>query len=135
LPDGSSNQTSEAPQAKFYDVQIREVKPEMVQAYRSLQRKWKAAYEATASKPVVARGTLVYGPSQGATFYRSAPFDTWAEQDEWNNIQILQDHYGQEESSVMAEIAGKTFVTTEQFVSEFSPELSRPQSEPPTTEP
>ncbi len=135
LPEASSNFTPNGPGAKFYDVQYREVKRQMLPEFWSLQRKWKAAYEASASKPVVIRASLVHGPSQHATFYRSVPFNTWAEREEWNTQQILLDHYGSEEMSLLGEIGRKSYVRTEHFVSEFLPELSRQPSETPTNEP
>lgn len=107
----------------------------MAQEYRLLQRKFKEAYEASASKPVVYRATLVYGPSQGATFHRSVPFNTWAETDQWNDDQTLRDHYGDDERDSQLDTFFRAVLSVEHFVSAYRPDLSRIPDQATSNEP
>jgi hypothetical protein len=135
LPEGSSNVTPDAPVANFYEVEMREVKPEMLPEMQLLQGKWKAAYEAAESKPVVSRWVLRIGQSPGITFRRTAPYNKWSERDEWNIGQILQGHYGEAEMEHQMETLQRSLTRNEVFVSAFRSDLSRMASETPTTEP
>ena len=130
LPDGSSNPRTGGQPANFYQVMIRQVDGEMVPEFRSLQRKWKEAYEAVADGPTVGRSILRVGPGSGATFRRAEAFDTWGERDAWTGRTLTLDHFGAAEQQLIAETRRRAVESTESFVSAFRPDLSRTAASP-----
>ncbi len=132
LPDGSSNPRTGGQPANFYQVAIRHVDREMVPEFRSLQRKWKASYEAASNGPSVGRSILRVGPGSGATFRRAEAFDTWAERDAWSgrNPALMTEHLGEAEQQLMGATQRRVLEDVETFVSAYRPDLSRLASSP-----
>ena len=135
LPDATANAPQGGSPAKFYDVTIRTVRRDMSPEYWLLLGKYKEGYEAAPSKPVVYRSVLVHGPSQGTTFFRSVPFNTWAERDEFSANQLLADYFGADEWRSIGDTARKARMGGEHFVSQYRPDLSRQRSDAATNEP
>ena len=88
------------------------------------------AYE-KAGKPVVTRSVLTYGESVNTIFRRAQAFDSWAEQDEGGNQEVLRKMYG-DEWDVILETLQEIVVRTDKFVSVYRPDLSRMET-PATT--
>ena len=130
LEDGSANPRTAAQPANFYQVVIRQVDGEMVPEFRSLQRKWKAAFESVSDGPTVGRSILRVGPGSGATFRRGQPFDTWAERDSWGGRSLTAEHFGAEEQQLIAQTRRRVVENVESFVSAFRPDLSRLAASP-----
>lgn len=127
LEDGSSNVQPDAGVAKFYSVHIREVKRGQQNEYRSLQRKWKAAYEAE-GKPSVIRSVQVFGEAPNVTFRRAQAFNKWSEWDAQSNENIMRKHHGEAEWLTIRDTMRDILVREQRFVSAHRPDLSRPQS-------
>ncbi len=125
LHDGSSFPGTGDRLAKFYGVTIRHVKPAMVPEFRSLQRKFKGAYEASREKMSVTRFVLRFGEGQDSTFRLTEPFDTWAEIDGWRNSEIIGEHLGEEEIELVGRTMTAAIWKQERFVSAHRPGLSR----------
>ena len=132
LEDGTSNRRTGNQPVNFVEVTIRHVTREMVPEYRELQRKWKAAYEASSDKPSVTRRILRYGDGAGATFKRNAAFDTWAERDGWRIPEILREQFGEEGNQLNNRTMGRALEAVETFVVARRPDLSRSASSPPS---
>jgi hypothetical protein len=130
LEDGTSNPRPGNQPANFYEVTIRHVRREMLPEYRELQRRWKAAYEASSDKPSVTRWILRYGDGAGATFRRAAPFDTWAARDGWRIPEILREQFGEEGYQLSNRTRDRALEGAETFVSAYRPDLSRTASSP-----
>ena len=125
LEHGTSNPGNQV--AKFYAVQIRHVHSDMIDEYRGLQRRWKAAYEAVSDGPSVSRWVLRMGAGTNTTFRRAQAFDSWGERDDWNVNAILSEHYG-DDAQLLFERMGRAIRKTETFVSAHRPDLSRSAS-------
>lgn len=123
LPAGTSNPSPRP--ANFYQVTVREVKPDMVDEYQALTAKFKAAYEASPSKLTVLRTVLRIGPSPGNTFRRAEAFDKWSDLDGRSVVDILGKHYGQQEWNRMNQALQNMLIRQETFISVRRPELSR----------
>jgi hypothetical protein len=135
LPEATANAPEGGSQAKFYDVTIRTVRRDMSPEYWIVLGKYKEGYEASPRKPIVYRSVLVHGPSDGTVFFRSVPFNTWAERDEFGANQLLADYFGADEWRSIGDTARKARMGAEHFVSQYRPDLSREPSESPTNEP
>jgi len=124
LEHGTSNPSSSSQPAKFYDVQIRYVRADMIAEYRGLQRRWKAEYEAASQKPSVARWVLRMGEGTGTTFRRTQAFDSWGERDSWNPGRMINEHFG-DDAPLLNERRRRAIRKTVHFVSAYRPDLSR----------
>lgn len=131
LPDGSSNigRAPSGPPA-FSRVTVLRVQPAMAGAYEVLAAKFKAAYEASAEKPVVTRWVLRMGPFSGSTFRRTESFSKWAELDAPAGAQIVQKHYGAQEGAKLGDELRRMTINQQEFVSVRRPDLSRPAPAP-----
>ncbi|HXV59917.1 MAG TPA: hypothetical protein VEK15_04425 [Vicinamibacteria bacterium] len=124
IEEGTANpQTGTQPSA-FYEVTIRWVKPEMVPEYRGLLRRFKSAYEAAEGKPSVTRWVLVFGEGQNTTFRRTQPFNTWAERDGWNPVELITKQFGPD-APLLFERLNAAVWKSEHFVSAYRSDLSR----------
>ena len=124
IDDGTANpQTSGGP-SPFYDVTIRWVKPEMVDEYRGLLRRFKSAYEAAEGNPNVTRWVLRYGSGESRTFRRTQPFDSWGDRDGWNARDVISKQFGADAPLLFARLNAAVW-KSEHFVSAYQPELSR----------
>jgi len=128
LPDGSSNVRTST--ANYYMVTVRHVRRDMVPEYRELQRTWKTAYEAATDGPTVGRAILRVGEGSGATFFRAAAFDTWAERDSNRGAEALVEQLGEEGNRLTLEARDRAVERQETFIVAHRPDLSRAATAP-----
>lgn len=125
IDDGTANpQQAGTGTSAFYEVTIRHVKPEMLDEYRGLLRRFKEAYEASDKKPSVTRWILRYGTGQNTTFRRTQPFSSWGELDTWSAPEVITKHFGADAPLIFQRL-NDAVRETEHFVSAFRPDLSR----------
>ena len=125
IDDGTANpQTAGAGSAPFYEVTIRWVKPEMVDEYRGLLRRFKTAYEGAEGNPSVTRWVLRFGSQENMTFRRTQPFDSWGDRDSWNARDVISKQFGADAPLLFARL-NAAVSKSEHFVSAYRPDLSR----------
>lgn len=125
IPDGSANPPAVGSSpAPYYEVTIRHIKPEMLEEYQGLLRRFKSAYEASDKKPSVVRWVLRYGTGNRTTFRRTQAFATWAEYDSWNAAEVIGKQFG-DDAPLLFERLNNAVTKDEHFVSAYRPDLSR----------
>jgi hypothetical protein len=126
LPDLGTNATAAAAGAPpaFVRVQVTRVQTAMSTAYEGMLAKFKPAYQAAASKPVIGRSVLRMGPFSGSTYRRTQQFNKWSELDAPAGVELLQKHFGAQFPPMIDELR-RMIVTQQEFVSTRRADLSR----------
>lgn len=108
----------------FVRVQITRVQPAMSSAYEAMVAKFKPAYEAAASKPVIGRSVMRMGPFSGYTYRRTQQFSKMSDLDAPSGIELLQKHFGAQFPPMIDEL-NKMVTFRQEFISTRRPDLSR----------
>lgn len=96
VPDGSANlgaMTRGRP-ARYYDIETRQIRRSAVTEHRKRLAEFKAAFEAAPSKPEVMQYVLSVGPASRTVFRRAVPFETMAQLQDMDLLDVLETQLG-----------------------------------------